>query len=48
MHMATARGAGGLVLNFSPAGVRSELSAADEANKPLLSAFCFPVLVKGR
>lgn len=46
MHMAAACGAGGLVLDLSPAGVRSELPTADEANVPLFSAFCFPVLVK--
>src|SRR5664279_69308 len=46
MHMATACGAGGLVLDLSPAGVRCELPAANEANEPLFSAFCFPILVK--
>jgi hypothetical protein len=46
--MGTAFGAEGLVLDLSPAGVRSKLSAADEANKSLFSAFCLPVLVKSR
>jgi hypothetical protein len=46
MHMAAACGAGGLVLDLFPAGVWCELPAANEANKPLFSAFCFPILVK--
>jgi hypothetical protein len=47
MHLSAALCAEGLVLDLFSAGIGGELPAADYADKSLLAALCFTVLIEG-